>query len=132
MNKKRALFLIAALFIGASSVWAGADFTQLNDAGANSKTAVQGAIKGWMWVTALLPLGVSLFLFTKVKDWQERQEEQGQYQPKVAKYFSLILAAIGGIVIMYIVYGLFGMVFAGKDFSASWSSFVMDFYKSLI
>ena len=126
---KKILFLAA---ITAASLYAGEDFTQLTNAGTDSREVVQSSIKAWIWVTALIPFALSFFLFAKVKEYQERQEEQGQHQPKVAKYATLIGAIIGGFLIMFLVYGIFGAVLFDKSFGEMWSALVVDFFKNIL
>ena len=118
--------------LAAASLYAGEDFTQLSDAGTDSKEVLQSAIKAWIWITALIPFALSFFLFAKVKEYQERQEEQGQYQPKLAKYGSLIAAIAGGFLIMFIVYGILGAALFDKSFGEMWSALVVDFFKSIL
>lgn len=125
-------FTLIALLALASSAFAAGEFSQLTDAAGDGKETIQQTIGAWMWVSALIPFGLAFFLFSKVKDYQERQEEQGQYQPKVAKYVSLVGAIIGGFIIMYIIYGLFGAAFFDKSFSEMWEALVMDFFSSII
>ena len=132
MNKKKLLFVFLMLFGLAAAAMAGQDFTQLNTAGTSSKESTQGVIKSWLWVASLFPLGIGGFLVSKVKEYQERQEEQGQYEPKVAKYTKLIGAFIGGILITFLLYGILGTVFFNKGFGEMWQILVVDFYSGLI
>jgi len=128
---RKVFLLLLGLMVVGTAAFAANDFTQMTDAGGNAKETVQGTIAAWLWITALLPLGVSITLFFVVKDWQEQKEEQGQTQPKIAKYMSLLGAVIAGILIMYIVYGLIGVVFADKTFSEMWTTLVVDFYRDI-
>ena len=130
---RKSLFILALLLVG-SNVFAasGEDFSQLSEAANSGKEVVQSTISAWLWVSALIPFALSAFLFAKVKEYQERQEEQGQYQPKVAKYASLVGAIIGGVLIMYIIYGVLGAVFFDHTFGEMWAALVTDFFSSIL
>jgi len=129
---KKTIFLIAIAVLMMSIDATAEEFQQLSGAGASGKQVVQESIKAWMWGAALIPLAFAGFLFSKVKEYQERQEEQGQYQPKVSKYAGLVGAIVGGVLIVYVAYGVIGAVFFDKTFTEMWNALVVDFFQSLI
>lgn len=129
---KIGFFMLLMLALGTTGLFGAEEFTQLTKAGTGAKESTQSAIGAWIWVSALFPLALALLLLFVTKNYLEKQEEQGQYKPKVAKYASMIGAFIGGFLIMYIVYGVAGAVLFDKSFGEMWASLVMDFYKGLL
>ena len=135
MNKKRILFfvgLFALLFVFADASLANAG-TGLSGAADTAKTEVRGVIKGWQWVFAFMPFALALFVTNKVREHFEAKDEQsnGQSEPKVSRYAKMALAFVGSVVICYILYGLFGMVFAKQTFGAMWQKLVVDFWVAI-
>ena len=79
-----------------------------------------------------MPFAVAWFIAYKVKDYLEQKDEQagGQTEPKPAGYAKIVAGFIAGIIIMFILYGIFGLVFAGQtEFAKGWEIFVTDFWK---
>ena len=129
---KKILFLLTvALAVSAFAGDTSENFSQIEDAGANSKHILQGTISSWKWVLALLPIASAFWMTNKLKEYQEQQEESGQYQPKVQKMGMLLAAFAGTIVIFYLLYGLLGAVFTDKSFADMWKSLVVDFFSSV-
>ena len=111
---------------------AGEGLKELNTAGEEGRTTFVNAIKGWKWVFGILPFAIAIGIAYKVKDYLEQKDEQagGQTEPKASRYAKIVAAFIAGIIIMFILYGIFGLVFAGQtEFSAGWRIFVTDFWK---
>lgn len=86
--------------------------------------------KGWLWIFAFLPFGLAIFAVVKTKEYLEAKDEQsnGQSEPKVSRYGKMVLAFVVTVLVCYIVYGLFGMVFAGDGFGDMWGKLVADFW----
>lgn len=139
---KRVLFVFAILAFFAIDTYAGGGGTNyasegmknLNEAGESSKTVVVKTVQNWRWLFALLPFAVGILISLRIKNYLDQKDEQsgGQSEPKVTRYGKMVLGLIGGIVIMFILYGVFGSVFAGQDFMHMWDYFVMDFWKEVL
>jgi|GEM_PF-2218299 hypothetical protein len=135
-NKNLMVFgLVLAFGIFAPDAFAGVSgqgLKELNTAGQEGRDTFVLAVKGWKWVFGILPFAVAWFIAYKVKDYLEQKDEQagGQTEPKPARYAKIIAGFIAGIIIMFILYGIFGLVFAGQtEFAKGWEIFVTDFWK---
>jgi len=126
------LAVVALVFVGQDLLASTAG--NLQAAGGKSKNEVQTAISGWMWVMAFAPFVGALFIAYKVKEYYEAKDEQagGQTEPKVSRYMKIVGGFIGGVLIFYILYGVWGMVFANSNFSDMWNVMVVDFWGKLI
>lgn len=99
-------------------------------AGEGARDEVVTTVKGWQWLFAFLPFAVGIGLVVATHNYLETKDEQsnGQSEPKAQRYFKLVLAFIVGIIAVYIVYGVFGMVFAKTTFGGMWDQLVTDFW----
>lgn len=139
-NKILVLFLIVSIVL-ASDVFGnpqqgggqGAD-DALNEAGRRAKGTAVGAIQSWVWLAGFIPFGVATWVTWKLKEHLEQKDEQagGQTEPKASRYIKLIGAFIIGVIVTYILLGVFGMVFAGKGYAETWKFFVTDFWGKIL
>lgn len=140
ISKNRWLFsiiLMVSLFAisaeAAQGGQGGAFQNNLTGAGDEAKSATIAAMKSWLWLLGLLPLGVAGFITLKVKDYLEQKDEQGggQSEPKWSRQLKLVITFIASVIICYVVLGIFAKVFAGVDFGATWDKFVVGFWSQL-
>lgn len=129
-----ALTAVEAFAAGGGANPAGEGLTKLNEAGKGAETTVIKTIQNWRWIFALLPFGLGFFIAFQIKGYLEQKDEQsnGQTEPKVSRYGKIFAGFIAGIVVCFILYGIFGSVFAGKEFMQMWDYLVMDFWKQLV
>ena len=103
----------------------------LSSSGATAKTLVENVIQAFIWALAFLPVWSAWFFASKMKDYLENKEEQGQYEPKATKVFKIVAAIIVGIIGAYLLIGIMSKVFMDMTFADSWTKFVTDVWKSL-
>ncbi|WP_172198988.1 hypothetical protein [Campylobacter sp. RM16188] len=129
-----ALTAVEAFAAGGGANPAGEGLTKLNEAGKGAETTVIKTIQNWRWIFALLPFGLGFFMAFRIKGYLEQKDEQsnGQTEPKASRYGKIFASFIAGIVVCFILYGIFGSVFAGKEFMQMWDYLVMDFWKQLV
>jgi len=121
-----ALGVVALMTVGASDAAASIG---LDGAGTEAKKQVRGVFSDWMWLFAFMPFLFAVFITWKVREYFEAKDEQsGQQEPRISRYAKMIAAFIGGVLICYILYGLFGKVFAGQEFGDMWEDLVVDFW----
>lgn len=138
ISKNRWLFsiiLMVSLFaISAEAAQGQGTFqNNLTGAGDEAKSATIAAMKSWLWLLGLLPLGVAGFITLKVKDYLEQKDEQGggQSEPKWSRQLKLVITFIASVIICYVVLGIFAKVFAGVGFGQTWDKFVVGFWSQL-
>lgn len=129
-KRNRLIRLFAfVMLLGATQTWA-----IMAGGGAQAEAEVVTTIKGWLWVSAFMPFAVGTGLVVLTKNYLEQKDEQsnGQTEPKFQRYAKLIGAFVGGVIIMFIVYGLWGMVFMGESsFTATWNKLVTPFWEQI-
>ena len=140
-NKLLVLFLIVSIVL-ASDVFGNpnqggnnnAQNQALSEAGEQAKGTAVGAIKSWIWLAGFIPFGIATWVTWKLKEHLEQKDEQagGQTEPKASRYIKLIGAFIIGVIVTYILLGVFAKVFAGKNYEESWNFFVRDFWQQII
>ena len=130
-RKRKVLFLISMMALPAFLV-AASGTDGLSDAGTEAKTLVTKVIQAFQWAIAFLPLWSAWFFSSKMKEYLENKEEQGQYEPKAQKNFKIVAAIIVGVIAAYLVIGILSKVFTGTDFTTSWEKLVMDVWKNLL
>lgn len=132
MNKIFIVFLGFLFF--AASLYGADGLESLNDAGTTARDTVTGAIRSWNWIIGMIPLLLSAYATWKLKEYLETKDEQagGQTEPKFSRYLKLIVAFVGMIVIVYILLGLFGAVFAKKTFGEMWENLVVPFWTLIL
>lgn len=122
ISKNRWLFsvvLMVSLFAISAEAAQGTNFqNNLTGAGDEAKSATIAAMKSWLWLLGLLPLGVAGFITLKVKDHLEQKDEQGggQSEPKWSRQLKLVITFIASVIICYVLLGIFAKVFAGVGF----------------
>jgi heme/copper-type cytochrome/quinol oxidase subunit 2 len=127
------VFAILAVAIYSPDLIAADNFSAMEESASKSKGATQGTIKSWLWVFALIPIGVASYMTWKMKEYIENKEEQGQYEPKWTKNTKLIGAFAGGLFIMYIVYGIIGIVIFGQaSLGDGWDKLFVPFWKDML
>jgi preprotein translocase subunit SecG len=107
-------------------------FTSLEDTSNGAKGAIVGLLKTITWLVAFFPVAVAGFFAFKMKEHIENKEENNQNEPKWIKNGKIISAFAGGVLIAYIIVGIFGSVFMDANMNDSWKSLVTDFWKQLI
>ena len=137
-NKILVLFFIVSIVL-ASDVFGNpggnnAQNQALSEAGEQAKGTVVGAIKSWIWLAGFIPFGIATWVTWRLKEHLEQKDEQagGQTEPKASRYIKLIGAFIIGVIVTYILLGVFAKLFAGKEYEDSWNFFVRDFWKQII
>ena len=135
-NKLLVLFLIVSIVL-ASDVFGNDEpgaKGALNEAGKEAKGTAVGAIRSWIWLVGFVPFGVATWVTWKLKEHLEQKDEQagGQTEPKASRYIKLIGAFIVGVIVTYILLGVFGKVFAGVGYEESWNFFVKDFWEQIL
>ena len=130
-NLKRYLILFAILALGAIS--AHANFNEFNQAGSNAQDVAVEGIKAWTWIVGFIPLGFGIFSAFKMNEYLNQKDESGggQTEPKATRYAKVLGAGIVGVLIIYMLLGLFGMVFANKSFSETWDTFVIQLWSKI-
>lgn len=111
---------------------AGDNFAELEQSGDAAKGAIQGVLKHVIWLTALFPVGLGVFSGMRMKEHIENKEEQSQHEPKWMKNGKIVAAFAGGILIAFILIGVFGKIFMGLTFSVAWGKFVINFWKDVL
>lgn len=135
---KKVLHLFLGFFLATPTfVFAANDdkgLESLNQSGAAAKNVVANAIHNWKWIFALLPFGVGIFVAMQVKNHLEMQDERsnGQNEPKISRWGKIVGAFIGGVIIMFILYGILGKVFADMSFADMWKTMVTDFWYDVL
>ena len=139
-NKLLVFFLIVSIVL-ASDVFGtpgqggnNAQNQALNEAGEQAKSTAVGAIRSWVWLVGFVPFGIATWVTWKLKEHLEQKDEQagGQTEPKASRYIKLIGAFIIGVIVTYILLGVFGKIFADQDYAVSWKFFVEDFWKQIL
>lgn len=133
---KGGLLMMAALAVmfcmpEAANAAAGDQFEGFNNAGESAKSSTQGMIAAWIWVLALIPVGIGAVAAFKMREHLDQKEEQNQHEPKPMRYAKVAGAFLVGIAISFIVYGVFGTIFLGKTFSETWGVIVLPFWNAL-
>lgn len=130
---KRYFLVFLMLGLGAISAMASASgFTNFDSAGADAQDIAISGMGSWKWIIAFIPLGFGIFSAMKMNEYLNQKDEgQGQNEPKATRYAKVLGAGIVGVLIIYILLGLIGKVFAGEDFGTTWSVFVTDFWSQL-
>jgi Mn2+/Fe2+ NRAMP family transporter len=124
----RALKVLGFLLILSPSFLFAENFDGLTGSAGDAKSTVQGAIASVLWILALLPIGVATFAAAKMKEHLENKEEQNQHEPKWMKFTKLISAFMGGLLVSFLVLGIFGKILLGLTFSETWTNLVVNFW----
>jgi len=131
MNKTRLLKIL--LFAGALLLPSMALATDgLSQSGVEAKGLFKAVIGAFQWAIAFLPLWSAWFFSSKMKEYLENKEEQGQYEPKAQKNFKIVMAIIVGIIAAYLVIGIMSKVFMGITFTEAWTKFVTDVWSDFL
>lgn len=131
---KRYALVFLMLSLGAISAFAagGGSFANFDEAGGNAQDIAISGMSSWKWIVGFIPLGFGIFSAFKMNEYLNNKDEgQGQQEPKATRYVKVLGAGIVGVLIIYILLGLIGKVFAGKDFSETWETFVTNFWSQL-
>lgn len=109
-------------------------FDSMETAGGDSKEAVTGVIQKWRWVLAILPFALAIFVAYKTKEYFEAKDEQtgSQQEPKASRYAKIVGSGVVAIVVVFLLYGVFGKVFAGKEFGTTWTTLVTSFWSEAL
>lgn len=137
MKKMKLLTMVGLLLApmilsaaGAGGATGGAVSTGLSQSGTEAKGLFTSVIQAFQWGIAFVPLWSAWFFSSKMKEYLENKEEQGQYEPKAQKNFKIVMAIIVGIIAAYLVIGIMAKVFVGQGFNEAWTKFVTDVWKS--
>lgn len=128
---KRYFLVFFILSLGAISAFA--SFDQFNQAGDDAQQVAIEGIKTWVWIVGFIPLGFGAFVAFKVNEYLNQKDDNGggQTEPKATRYIKVLGAGLTGVLIIYIVLGLFGLVFANKSFSETWDRFVIQLWEQI-
>lgn len=131
---KKVLLVVLALVISSATLFAaGETFSNFDSAGTDAQSVAISGMQSWKWVVGFIPLGFGLFSAFKVNEYLNQKDESGggQTEPKATRYAKVLGAGIVGILVIYILLGLLGAVFADKTFTETWKTFVVDFWSQL-
>lgn len=128
---KKILVIFTLLALGSISAFA--NFANFDQAGSAAENVAVSGMQSWKWLIGFIPIGFGLFSAFKVNEYLNQKDESGggQTEPKATRYAKVLGAGIIGVLIIYMLMGLAGMVFADKSFSETWQAFVVDFWSQL-
>lgn len=128
---KKILVIFTLLTLGSISAFA--NFANFDQAGSAAENVAVSGMQSWKWLIGFIPIGFGLFSAFKVNEYLNQKDESGggQTEPKATRYAKVLGAGIIGVLIIYMLMGLAGMVFADKSFSETWQAFVIDFWSQL-
>jgi len=132
MNKTKVLKLLVFIGVLFMPMITFASVDGLSESGAEAKTLFTSVIQAFQWAIAFVPIWSAWFFSSKMKEYLENKEEQGQYEPKAQKNFKIVMAIIVGIIAAYLVIGIMSKVFVGIGFTDAWEKFVTDVWKTLL
>jgi len=118
--------------LGGTSAIAADTFSQMQDNAEGVNNIMGVLVKAFQFILAFTPIFGAWFFSSKVKEYLENKEEQGQYQPKATKNFMIVSAAVIGVLAAYLFVGIIGKVFVNKIFEDSWQFFVASVWESWI
>lgn len=122
----------ALVVLGGTSAVAADTFAKMQDNAEGINNIMGVLVKAFQFVLAFTPIFGAYFFSSKVKEYLENKEEQGQYQPKATKNFMIVSAAVIGVLASYLFVGIIGKVFVNKPFEDSWQFFVASVWESWI
>lgn len=130
MKKKQLMLMLTSLLMSVDLFAAGGgnNFETLEEAIGWAKEAIQGIIANSFWLLAIIPVGAAGYSWKIMKEYLENKEETSQFEPKWQKNGKLIVAALGGVVVTFLTYGIFGAIFFGKGFMETWELLVVRFW----
>lgn len=130
---KRILIVLAVLMATSLAVFAADSFSSFDNAGNSAQNVAVSGIKSWKWIIGFMPFAFGIYSAIKVNEYLNQKDEsgQGQNEPKATRYVKVLGAGIFGILIIYILLGLIGTVFADKSFSETWQTFVVDLWSQI-
>lgn len=131
MNKR--ILILALLLIGLQLTLSAENFANFDKAGENSEAVVVSGISAWKWIVAFAPFAFGTYCSFKVNEYLNQKDEssQGQQEPKVSRYAKVLSAFIVACIIVYLVMGTLGLVFAGQSFADTWDTFVIKFWEQI-
>jgi len=122
--------IFAMVALGALAM-AGGD--PLSNSGTESGQTVTSTMQAYRWIAALVPLGAGVLAVSHRLKKLKEEEEEGRHHPSLSKYGSLFLFFLIGVGAMFLIYGVFGFIFAGQNFTDTWNSLVVNpLWKSVI
>lgn len=131
---KKCLIIILALMATSVALFAagGDTFDAFDKAGTSSQNVAVSGIQSWKWLVGFIPVAFGLFTAFKMNEYLNQKDEgQGQNEPKPSRYAKVLGAFLIGVLIIYMLLGVFGAVFADKSFSETWQSFVVDLWSQV-
>ena len=131
MSKR--ILILTLLLIGLQLTLSAESFANFDKAGNNSESVVVSGISAWKWVVAFLPFAFGTYSAFKVNEYLNQKDESsgGQQEPKVSRYAKVLSAFIVAVIIVYLVLGTLGLVFAGQSFADTWDTFVIKFWEQI-
>ena len=131
---KKIFWTVMASLLSTPSLFAapaaGSGFANFDTAGSNASDVAVSGIKSWIWVIGFIPFAFGIYSAFKMNEYLNQKDESsgGQNEPKVSRYGKVLGAGLVGVMIVYLLLGLFGLVFAGKTFAQSWQALVINFW----
>ncbi|MDD4969873.1 MAG: hypothetical protein PHT07_10640 [Paludibacter sp.] len=133
MQKTRWPLILMLLLVAADLMAAGdGHFTSMEDGIDSARQTAQGLIGHAIWILAFIPIGIGYWAWKTAKEHLENKEETSQFEPKWQKLGKLIAAALGGVAITFLAYGIIGGIFFGKGFMDTWNLLVVSFWNEAI
>ncbi len=129
---KKIFWTIITFFLMQPVVYAGS-FDNFDKAGGDAKDVAVSGIQSWIWVIGFIPFAFGIYSAFKMNEYLNQKDESGSgnTEPKVSRYGKVLGAGLAGVMIVYILLGLFGLVFAGKDFGETWDALVVNFWTQI-
>lgn len=128
--KKTQWPLILMLLLVAADLFAAGNgqFTSMEQGMGEAKESTQSMIGHAIWIFAFIPMGAAWWAYKTAKEHMENREETSQFEPKWQKMGKLWGAALGGIALTFLGYGVIGEIFLNKGFMDTWTLFVVNFW----
>jgi len=91
-------------------------------------------IQSFMWFFAIFPMIMAIYAVSRARQAVEKEANQGmmgmqQSATKLDKAMKEVTYLVVTILCLYVIYGTFGLVFAGASFSYTWEKLVVEFWK---
>jgi len=117
-----------------------ADFATLSTYLIDSHTSMIKVFKAFFWLLAILPAVVVAYAEVKAReklrfDFEQRNKGRamgGKAGLDLDSSFLMVVYAVGSLFSVYIMYGMFGHIFADLSFEHTWDKLVSDVWTAWI
>lgn len=133
MKNTRWPLIMLLLLVAVDLMAAGnGEFTSMEEGMDNAKQGTQSLIGHAIWIFAFIPMGVGYWAYKTAKEHMENREETSQFEPKWQKIGKTWGAALGGVALTFLGYGVLGGIFLGKGFMDTWDILVVNFWNEIV